>query len=49
MKIEAKTIDFILVLGKGFPYNAPKLHIKTSIVTPSFADCRDLLYDILKI
>jgi hypothetical protein len=34
----------MIVLGKGYPYIAPRLHIKTSIITPSFADCRNLIY-----
>ena len=34
----------MLVLSKGYPYMAPRLHIKTSIITPGFDDCRNLLY-----
>jgi ubiquitin-protein ligase len=38
-----------MVLGKGYPLIAPRVHIKDKLLLPGVNDCRDLLYTIIDV
>jgi hypothetical protein len=42
-----KFISFMIVLGKGFPITAPRVHLMTEISDIAFNDCRDLVRVLL--
>lgn len=46
-KIHPNSIEFVVVLTRGFPCVAPRLHAKTCIISPGFDDCRNLIYEVL--
>lgn len=46
-KVHPSEVEFVFVLGPSFPFVAPRLHLKTCIISPGFDDCRNLIYEVL--
>jgi hypothetical protein len=42
-------IEFCIVLSKGYPVVAPRVHVKDKLLLPGINDCRDLLYTIIEV
>lgn len=45
--VENHLIEFVVLLGKGFPKSPPRIFLKTVIGSPSYSDQRDFLGAIL--
>lgn len=46
-KVHPSMIEFVVVLTRGYPLSAPRVHLKTCIISPGFDDCRNLMYELL--